>query len=202
MNQYWAMVVVRVLKKKTKKLKEDKSIEVKVNVPLTGVSLTSLLLAGLLVLVGYSGYLGVKSIWKFTHPRFEINVDSFKALAYAAKNTTIPPLPTPTFSGKNIPDDLEKAEFLEFLKPFKSEFSTKYRNSSLLRIPDNALLAMGWSFCQAKQKSIDSTGKYSVDEIVSEYQSKFVLKYVNVPGLDEYLAGVGQTALNHLCKDN
>ena len=189
-------------KGKTKKSIGDKSIEVKVNVPITGVSLTSLLLAGLLVLIGYSGYLGVKSIWKFTHPRFEISADSFKALAYVAKNTTIPQLPIPTLSGKNIPDDTKKAEFFESLKIFKSEFSTEYRNSALLRIPDNAILAMGWSFCQAKQKSIDTTGKFSVDEIISEFQSKFVLKYVNIPGLGTYLAGVGQTALNHLCKDN
>ena len=44
-----------VPKLKSKSSKVTKSVEVKVNVPVTGVSLTSLLLIALLALIGFSG---------------------------------------------------------------------------------------------------------------------------------------------------
>lgn len=188
--------------RKKKSAKEDsKSVEVQVNVPITGSSLTALLLATLLALVGYSGYLGVKSIWKFTHPRFEISADTFKAVAYAAKNTTIPSFSIPALTGDRLPDEATKGRFLESAKTFKADFSNQFPNSYLLKIPDLALIEMGWTFCKAKQKSVQDTGTYSADEIITEYQSQFVLKYVNLKGLDVFLSGIGQSAFKELCKD-
>lgn len=189
------------MRKKNRSKKESKSVEVKVTVPITGSSFMAILLIALLVLVGYSGYLGVKSIWKFTHPRFEISADTFKAVAYAAKSTTIPSFSIPPLTGDRLPDDATKASFLESARTFKSDFAKQFANSYLLRIPDIALVEMGWTFCKAKQKSVEETGTYSADEIITEYQSKFVLKYINLRGLDIFLSGIGQSAFKELCKD-
>ena len=188
--------------KKTKKSKESKSIEVKVNVPITGVSLTSLLLVSLLALIGYSGYLGVKSIWNFTHPKFSVSLDTFRALGYIATNKPVPPFAFPAFTGSNAPDTTAQSEYLQAMRDFKKTFLETHSNSPLAQISDNELLSVGWSFCQAKKKSIDATGKFSAADIISSHQAKYVLRYPNIKGLGEFLSGLGDQAFNHLCKEN
>lgn len=160
----------------------------------------SVLLIGLLALIGYSGYLGVKSVWKFTHPKFEISADSFKALGYIAKNQVIPPLPFTSFSTSTIPDPTVQSEFLQQVSVFKSEFRTEFPGSKLLQLPDNQILTMGDSFCRSKEKSITDTGTFSAEEIISAHQAKLVLKYPTVSGLDVFLDGIGHSSLDYLCR--
>jgi len=180
------------------KVKESKSVEVNVKVPITGTSLTAILLVGLLTLIGYAGYLGVNSVWKFTHPKFNISLDSFRALGYIAKGQTIPPLPLIIPEGK-VPEKKVLTEYLQEVATFKVEFRAKFPNSKLLQVSDNEVINLGWSFCQAKEQAMAESGEYSLQDIVEAHQSKFVLRYPNVGGLDIYLAGVGQRALDFLC---
>ena len=53
---------------KLKKAKKNSTKDVSVSIPVTKVSIMTIVVALLISLVGYSGYLGVKSVWKFTHP--------------------------------------------------------------------------------------------------------------------------------------
>jgi hypothetical protein len=192
----------RVKAPAVKSAKQAKSLEVNMKVPLTGASFMSVLLICLLALIGYSGYLGVNSIWKFTHPKFAISTDRFRALGYLAKNQVIPPMPSPTFSTSVQPDAASQTEFLSQVSIFKSEFRSKFPGSKLLRLSDNDVLTMGDSFCSAKEKSIIETGNYSADEIISAHQAKFLLQYPLMSGLDFYLAGIGQRSFDYLCRSN
>lgn len=178
--------------------KKAKSVQVKV--PLTGASFMSVLLIILLSVIGYSGFLGVKSIWNFTHPKFNISADGFRALAYIAKNQSIPPLPTPAFTTTVPPEATAQSAFLTQVSIFKSEFRIKFPGSKLLTLSDNDVLAMGDSFCKAKEKSMTETGTFSAEEIIAAHQAKFVLQYPTMPGLEVYLAGVGQRAFDNLCR--
>ena len=79
--------------KKRAKSKSGKTVEVELNIPkvsVTSFSTMSVVLVLLLSLIGYSGYLGVKSIWDFTHPKFNISLETFKALGYIASGQSIP----------------------------------------------------------------------------------------------------------------
>jgi hypothetical protein len=172
--------------KKPSSPKNSKSVQVKV--PLTGASFMSVLLIGLLTLIGYSGFLGVKSIWNFTHPKFNISADGFRALAYIAKSQGIPPLPFPAFTTNVAPDATAQSEYLNQVSIFKSEFRTKFPGSKLLGLSDN------------DEKSMEESGSFSAEEIIAAHQAKFVLQYPTMPGLDVYLAGVGQRAFDNLCR--
>ncbi len=184
--------------KKVKSSTPSKSVQVKV--PLTGASFMSVLLICLLTLIGYSGYLGVKSIWDFTHPKFNISADGFRALAYIATNQGIPPLPFPAFTTEVAPDPTAQSEYLSQVNIFKGEFRTKFPGSKLLGLSDNDILAMGDSFCKAKEKSVKETGSFNPEEIIAAHQAKFVLQYPTMSGLDVYLAGIGQRAFDNLCR--
>jgi hypothetical protein len=184
--------------RKTTNPKTSKSFQVKV--PLTGASFMSVLLIGLLTLIGYSGFLGVKSIWNFTHPKFNISADGFRALAYIAKSQGIPPLPFPAFTTNVTPDPTAQSEYLNQVSIFKSEFRTKFPGSKLLTLSDNDVLSMGDSFCKAKEKSVEETGSFNAEEIIAAHQAKFVLQYPTMSGLDVYLAGIGQRAFDNLCR--
>ena len=81
--------------KPQKRGKNSNAIEVKVRLPITKVSIMSLVLAGLLTLMGYAGYLGVNSIWKFTHPQFNVSFDALKSLDYIARGISIPAIQGP-----------------------------------------------------------------------------------------------------------
>jgi hypothetical protein len=187
-------------KKNPKKAKsQSSSRSVQVKVPLTGASFISVLLIGLLTVIGYSGYLGVKSIWNFTHPKFNISADGFRALGYIATNQGIPPLPFPTFTTEVAPDPSAQSAFISQVNVFKSEFRTKFPGSKLLSLSDNDVLAMGDSFCKAKEAAIKESGSFDAQEIIEAHQAKFVLQYPTMPGLDVYLAGVGQRAFDNLC---
>lgn len=188
--------------KVTKSPKQSKSLEVSMKVPLTGASFMSVLLILLLGLIGYSGYLGVNSIWKFTHPKFNISADGFRSLAYIAKNQVLPPMPAPSFSTAMQPDALAQSEFLSQVSLFKSEFRSKFPGSKLLLLSDNDVLSMGDSFCAAKEKTIIETGNYSAEEIISAHQAKFLLQYPFMSGLDFYLSGIGQRSFDYLCRSN
>ena len=109
-------------KKKLKKGKESKSIEVKVSLPITKVSMMSLLLAGLLTLMGYAGYLGVNSVWKFTHPQVNVSLDALKSLGYIARQVSIPAFPGPYLNNPNAPSDTSKASYLKAINEFEVEF--------------------------------------------------------------------------------
>ena len=177
------------------------SIEVKVNIPITGTSFTSLLLAILLVVVGYSSYLGVKSLWNFTHPKIGVSFDGVKALTYLIRGQNIPSIGLPKFSEKNPPSDLAKQEFLQSIREFRSEFVTKYPKSArLMQMRDEIYLYYGASFCKAKEDSISKTGKYSAQDIINAHQSKVFFLYPRLSGLDVFIEGVGTRAFDHLCK--
>lgn len=188
--------------KKDKSLNSSKSVEVKVNVPITKTSFTTLVLILLLSLVGFSGYLGVKSVWNFTHPQFNVSLDSFKALGYIAKGQIVPPQALSDFFDEYGPDELSKKAFTDSLTDFKKEFREKFNNSRLNQIQNNEFLNLAASFCEAKEKAIKETGKYSAPQIIKDHQSKFILRYPGVKGLNEFVAGVGQRAFDNLCKDN
>lgn len=191
------------MSKKIKKLaKENKSIEVKVNVNFTKTTFMSIVLAGLIGLMGYSGYLGMNSLWKFTHPKINVSLDAFKSIAYIAKGISIPPISAPNFISGTGPQETGKTAYLQAITQYKDEFRAKYPNSPLLSILDNDVLNIGWSICTAKKDAIAKDGTYSKEEIVAAYQSKFVLKYPKVQGLGEYLDGIAQRAFDNLCGDN
>ncbi len=197
-------MVIQVFKRKSKK-NSPQSIEVELSIPkvsVTKVSLMTVVLLLIFSLVGYSGYLGVKSIWNFTHPKFNISLDTFKALGYIAQGQSIPPFPLPTFAPGEGPDSTETAAFNEALNAFKSDFRSKFPNSRLNQLSPNVLLGIGWSFCKAKQESITESGEYSAPEIIKAHQAKLFIRYPFVAGLNEFVEGVGNVALENLCKGN
>ena len=186
-------------KKKLKKGKESKSIEVKVSLPITKVSMMSLLLAGLLTLMGYAGYLGVNSVWKFTHPQVNVSLDALKSLGYIARQVSIPAFPGPYLNNPNAPSDTAKASYLKAINEFEVEFRAEYPQSKLLNISDNELFNIGDAICSAKKESIAKSGDYSREEIINAFQAKFVLRYPGIEGLGMYIDAVGQRAFDHLC---
>jgi hypothetical protein len=191
-----------VLKIKKSKQSSSKPVQVKVKIPVTTVSITSILLIGLLSGIGYSGYLGVKSLWKFTHPQFNVSLDTFRALAYVAKGTEIPPLSLPTFPVDKVPDINTQTAYLDAVKEFKNEFRINYPKSGLLNISDNELINMGWAFCEAKDEAIAKDGKFVRGDIINAFQSKYVLRYPAMNGLGVYIDGIGQRAFDYLCRSN
>ena len=186
-------------KKKLKKSKESKSIEVKVSLPITKVSMMSLLLVGLLTLIGYAGYLGVNSVWKFTHPQVNVSLDALKSLGYIARQVSIPAIQGPYINNPNAPNDTAKASYLKAITEYEVEFRTNYPQSKLLNISDNELFNIGDAICTAKKDSIAKSGEFSREEIINAFQAKFVLRYPRIEGLGIYLDAIGQRAFDHLC---
>lgn len=185
--------------KASKKGKSSNSIEVKVKLPVTKVSIMSVILIGLLTLMGYSGYLGVNSIWKFTHPQFNVSLDALKSLDYIARGVSIPPIPGPLFNAPGAPSDTAKANYLKSITDFEVDFRAKYPQSKLLNISDNELFNIGTAFCTAKKDAISKNGDFSREEIVKTFQATFVLRYPGIVGLGEYLDAVAQRAFDQLC---
>jgi hypothetical protein len=185
--------------KPPKRGKSSNSIEVKVKLPITKVSIMSLVLAGLLTLMGYAGYLGVNSIWKFTHPQFNVSFDALKSLDYIARGISIPAIQGPYINNPDAPSDSAKANYLKAITEYEVEFRTQYPQSKLLNISDNELFNIGNAFCTAKKDAIAKTGDYSREEIVKAFQAKYVLRYPGIEGLGIYLDAVGQRAFEQLC---
>jgi energy-converting hydrogenase Eha subunit C len=188
-----------VPKKNAKKAKESKSIEVKVSLPITKVSMMSLLLVGLLTLIGYAGYLGVNSVWKFTHPQVNVSLDALKSLGYIARQVSIPAIQGPYINNPNAPNDTAKASYLKAITEYEVEFRTNYPQSKLLNISDNELFNIGDAICTAKKDAIAKSGEFSREEIINAFQAKFVLRYPRIEGLGIYLDAIGQRAFDHLC---
>lgn len=186
-------------KKNAKKAKESKSIEVKVSLPITKVSMMSLLLVGLLTLIGYAGYLGVNSVWKFTHPQVNVSLDALKSLGYIARQVSIPAIQGPYINNPNAPNDTAKASYLKAITEYEVEFRTNYPQSKLLNISDNELFNIGDAICTAKKDAIAKSGEFSREEIINAFQAKFVLRYPRIEGLGIYLDAIGQRAFDHLC---
>ena len=185
--------------KPPKRGKSSNSIEVKVKLPITKVSIMSLVLAGLLTLMGYAGYLGVNSIWKFTHPQFNVSFDALKSLDYIARGISIPAIQGPYINNPDAPSDSAKANYLKAITEYEVEFRTQYPQSKLLNISDNELFNIGNAFCTAKKEAIAKSGDYSREEIVKAFQAKYVLRYPGIEGLGIYLDAVGQRAFDQLC---
>jgi hypothetical protein len=185
--------------KPAKRGKSSNSIEVKVKLPITKVSIMSLVLAGLLALMGYAGYLGVNSIWKFTHPQFNVSFDALKSLDYIARGISIPAIQGPYINNPDAPSDSAKANYLKAITEYEVEFRTQYPQSKLLNISDNELFNIGNAFCTAKKEAIAKSGDYSREEIVKAFQAKYVLRYPGIEGLGIYLDAVGQRAFDQLC---
>ncbi len=179
--------------------KESKSIEVKVRLPITKVSIMSLLLAGLLSLMGYAGYLGVNSIWKFTHPQFNVSFDALKSLDYIARGVSIPPIPGPLFNTPDAPTSEAKTNYLKAINEYEVEFRTLFPQSKLLNLSDNELFNIGTAFCSAKKEAIEKSGNFSREEIVETFQAKYVLRYPGIEGLGVYLDAIAQKAFDQLC---
>jgi len=188
-----------VPKKNVKKAKESKSVEVKVSLPITKVSMMSLLLVGLLTLIGYAGYLGVNSVWKFTHPQVNVSLDALKSLGYIARQVSIPAIQGPYINNPNAPNDTAKASYLKAITEYEVEFRTTYPQSKLLNISDNELFNIGDAICTAKKDAIAKSGEFSREEIINAFQAKFVLRYPRIEGLGIYLDAIGQRAFDHLC---
>ena len=185
--------------KPPKRGKTSNSIDVEVRLPVTKVSVMSLVLAGLLALMGYAGYLGVNSIWKFTHPQFNVSFDALKSLDYIARGIPAPAIPGPYINNPDAPSDTAKANYLKAITEYEVEFRAEYPKSRLLNISDNELFNIGDAFCTAKKDSIAKSGDYSREEIVKDFQAKFVLRYPGIEGLGIYLDAVGLRAFDHLC---
>jgi hypothetical protein len=185
--------------KPPKRGKTSNSIEVKVRLPITRVSVMSVLLAGLLLIVGYSGYLGVNSIWKFTHPKFNVSVDVLKSLDYIARGVSIPAIPGPIFNSIDGPSDIAKENYLKAITDYEVEFRNQFPQSKLLDISDNELFNIGNAFCSTKKEEIAKSGNFSRQEIVETFQAKFVLRYPGIDGLGIYLDAVAQRAFDQLC---
>jgi hypothetical protein len=179
--------------------KSSNAIEVKVRLPITKVSIMSVFLAGLLAVMGYAGYLGVNSIWKFTHPQFNVSLDALKSIGYIANKASMPAFPKPAFNNPGDPDSTEQGNYMKAISEFKTEFRIQFPGSQLLNISDNELFNIGSAFCKAKEEEKTKSGEFSREEIVKAFQAKFVLRYPRVEGLDVYLDGVGQAAFDHLC---
>ena len=161
-----------------------------------------MLLIGLLSVIGYSGYLGVKSVWNFTHPQFNVSLDTFRALSYIAKGTEIPPLSLPTFPTDKAPAADFQTAYLAAVSEFKAEFRRDFPKSGLLNISDNELINMGWAFCEAKDEAIAKDGKFVKEDIISAFESKYVLRYPAMNGLGVYIDAIGQRAFDYLCRSN
>jgi len=185
--------------KPQKRGKNSNTIEVKVRLPITKVSIMSLVLAGLLTLMGYAGYLGVNSIWKFTHPQFNVSFDALKSLDYIARGISTPAIQGPYINNPDAPSDSAKANYLKAITEYEVDFRTQYPQSKLLNISDNELFNIGNAFCTAKKDAIAKTGDYSREEIVKAFQAKYVLRYPGIEGLGIYLDAVGQRAFEQLC---
>ena len=179
--------------------KSSSAIEVKVRLPITKVSIMSVVLAGLLAVMGYAGYLGVNSIWRFTHPQFNVSFDALKSLDYIARGISIPAIPGPYINKPDAPSDSAKANYLKAITEYEVEFRTLFPKSKLLNISDNELFNVGDAFCTAKKDAIAKTGDYSREEIVKAFQAKYVLRYPGIEGLGIYLDAVGQRAFDQLC---
>lgn len=185
--------------KLAKPVKASNSIEVKVRLPITKVSVMSLMLASLLTLMGYAGYLGVNSIWKFTHPQFNVSLDALKSLDYIARGVSVPPIPGPLFNTPDAPTNEAKTNYLKAINEYEIEFRTKYPQSKLLYLSDNELFNIGSAFCSAKKDAINKSGDFSLEEIVMTFQAKYVLRYPGIEGLGVYLNAIAQRAFNQLC---
>lgn len=183
----------------SKGLNSSKSIEVKLSLPVTKVSIMSLLLAGLLTLMGYAGYLGVNSVWKFTHPQFNVSFDALRSLDYIARGVSVPPIPGPLFDSPDAPSDIAKANYLKAITEYEVEFRALFPQSKLLNISDNELFNIGNAFCTAKKEEISKTGDFSKEEIVRAFQAKYVLRYPGIEGLGIYLDAIAQRAFDQLC---
>ena len=179
--------------------KSSSAIEVKVRLPITKVSIMSVVLAGLLAVMGHAGYLGVNSIWKFTHHQFNVSFDALKSLDYIARGISIPAIPGPYINKPDAPSDSAKANYLKAITEYEVEFRTLFPKSKLLNISDNELFNVGDAFCTAKKDAIAKTGDYSREEIVKAFQAKYVLRYPGIEGLGIYLDAVGQRAFDQLC---
>ena len=186
-------------RKEPKPGKVSNSIEVKVRLPITKVSVMSLLLAGLLTLMGYAGYLGVNSIWKFTHPQFNVSFDALKSLDYIARGVSIPPIPGPLFNTSDAPTIEAQTNYLKAINEYEVEFRSQYPQSKLLNLSDNELFNIGTSFCAAKKEAIEKSGDFSREEIVKTFQAKYVLRYPVIQGLGVYLDAIAQRAFDQLC---
>lgn len=189
-------------KQKRVKATTANSVQVKVRIPITTVSITSVLLICLLSVIGYSGYLGIKSVWNFTHPQFNVSLDTFRALTYIAKGTEIPPLALPSFPEDKKPDEITQKAYLAAMSEFKKEFRIEHPRSKLLNISDNEVINMGWAFCQAKEDAIAKDGNFDRTAIIGAFESKIVLGYPGMNGLGIYIDGVGQRAFDYLCRSN
>lgn len=188
--------------KRNKKAKPDKSVEVKVDVPVSKSGFMAIVLVLLISLIGYSGYLGVTSIWKFTHPQFNISLDAFKSLPYIAKGVKIPPIAGPTVAeGFNIPEE-KTSQYLQTINQFKNEFRQKHTDSKLLAIPDTDILNIGWSLCKSKESEIAKKGTFNKSEAILALKARYILKYWQIDGLSEFLDGVANSAFQNLCGDN
>ena len=188
--------------KKWKKSNQKKSVDVNLEIPVTKSGFMLVILVILISTVGYAGILGVSSIWKFTHPQFNLSLDSFKSLGYIAKGVKIPPISGPTISnGYNIPES-NTSQFLQSVNEFKSEFRMKHPDSKLLSIPDTDLLNLGWSLCQAKEKQLSDKGAFNKSEAVIALKAKLVLRYWQINGLSEFLDGISERTYQNLCGDN
>jgi hypothetical protein len=183
-----------------KKPEDVKTIQVRVKIPITTISITSVLLVGMLTVVGYAGYLGVNSIWKFTHPKINVSLDSLRALPYIASGTSLPSFPTLPFPVDRTPTSTDQETYLKSISEFKGEFRIDFPRSGLLNISNSEFLNIGAAFCETKNELVTKTGEFSPEEIILAYQSKFVLRYPGMNGLDQFLAGVGQRALDNLCR--
>ena len=188
-------------KVKSNSLKSN-SVEVKVDLPLTKSGFMSVILILLISLIGYAGYLGVNSIWKFTHPQFNISLDAFKSLEYIAKGVKIPPIVGPTIAtGYTIPED-KTSTFLNSVNEFKNEFRIKNPDSKLLAIPDTDLLNLAWSLCQAKESQIAKDGTFNKAQTMLALKARLVLRYWQIDGLSEFLDGISERTFKILCGEN
>lgn len=195
-------MVIQV-RKKREKTKSSKQVEIELDLPkvsLTGFSMMSAIILLSISLIGFSGYFAVKSIWNFTHPKFNISLDTFKAIGYIASGQNLPAIGLPSFPDGMGPTDLEKSEFNSALPAFRSEFREKFPGSRLAQLPDNVLIGLAWSFCQAKDEAVTKTGKFVPQEIIDAHQAKLLLRYPFVAGLNEFVDGIGQLAFQTLCK--
>jgi len=159
----------------------------------------SFILAGLLVFMGYAGYLGVNSIWKFTHPKFNVSLDALKSLDYIARGVSIPAIPGPLFDGVDAPSEIAKENYLKAIMEYEVEFRTQFPQSKLLDISDNELFNIGNAFCAAKKMAIEKSGNYSREAIVESFQAKYILRYPGIDGLGVYLDAIAQRSFDQLC---
>lgn len=186
-------------RRKTKSVQSSKTVEVQFS--FTKVTMMSVLILALTGLIGYSGFLGVKSLWDFTHPKFDISLENFKALGYIAAGQVVPNDSTDTTSEPLDPKIEEaQAAFMTGVREFQREFRLTYPNSPLLRIPAQELILMGNAFCSTKAESIVN-GEFDPADVIKSFQREFTLRYPQLSGIDEFIAGIGNEAFENLCKD-